>query len=192
MRSITYPIRVRAFAESRKRPRFPADFLPMDHPLISLTIYVSLLSYLLALVCWVSRQRGRSYRILWTLGCVFMWAHAIAAFQFYHHWSHADAVELTAKETAEVLGTPMGNGIWFSYLLLIVWAIDVGLCWIHSLRDARARHWLTTLVQAYTFFILFNGTVIFEAGPVRWAGIIGTIWAARMAWRFRSGHVSVQ
>lgn len=115
-----------------------------------------------------------------------MWGHAIAAFHFYHHWSHAHAVELTAQETAAILGEPFGNGIWFSYLLLVLWAVDAGLCWVPRLDEVAVRQGVTAFVHVYVFFILFNGTVIFESGPVRWAGIIGTIWAARMAWRFRS------
>ena len=163
----------------------------MSHPLISSTIYGSLLCYLVAVVCWVSKRRGESYRVLWSLGCLFMWGHALAAFHFYHHWSHANAVELTAKETEAVLGEPFGNGIWFSYALLVVWAIDAVLCWIPQFNDSRLRRLLSWSVHLYAFFILFNGTVIFESGPVRWGGIIGTIWAVRMAWRFRSAPMTV-
>lgn len=158
----------------------------MSQLAISLTIYGSLLSYLLALICWVSRQRGRPYCVLWTLGCVLLWCHALAAFQFYHNWSHASAVELTAEETLAVIGVPLGNGIWFSYLLLAIWAVDAALCWYPRSRLVSARRWFSCCVHLYAFFILFNGTVIFETGAVRWAGIIGTIWIARMAWRFRS------
>ena len=164
----------------------------MTHPAIWITIYTSLISYLLALICWVSRRRGRFYRLFWTVGCVFMCGHAVAAFHFYHHWSHQHAVELTAKETAEVIGEPYGEGIWFSYLLLVIWAMDAMLCWIPRIQESRIRQWLSALVHLYVFFILFNGTVVFESGPVRWAGIIGTIWAIRMAWRFRSAPVSME
>ncbi len=157
----------------------------MPHKLISLTIYGSLLSYLIALVCWVSRQRGTAYRAAWSLGCVLLLLHAIAAFHFYHHWSHAHAVELTAEETLRITGTAFGNGIWFSYALILFWGIDVGLCWMPKLRDSKSRYWFSVLIHLYAFFILFNGTVIFEEGPVRWAGIVGTIWVVRMAWRFR-------
>ena len=163
----------------------------MSHPLISLTIYGSLLSYLIALVCWVSRQRGAVYRAAWSAGCILMLLHAIAAFHFYHHWSHAHAVELTAEETLRITGTAFGNGIWFSYALILFWAIDVGLCWVSKLRDSKLRAWFSVLVHLYAFFILFNGTVIFEEGPVRWAGIVGTIWVVRMAWRFRNRQPAV-
>lgn len=157
------------------------------HPLIPITIYGSLLCYVLAAGCWVSKQRGGGYRWLWTIGCGMMWAHAIAAFHFYHDWSHASAVELTAIETERVLGQPYGNGIWYSYGLLVLWAVDAALCW--KARQSSLHGWLTASVHAYAFFILFNGTVIFESGMVRWAGVVGTIWLIRMAWRFRKDPV---
>lgn len=158
----------------------------MHHPTIHLTIYISLICYAIALVCWVSRRRGAHYRVFWTVACVSMWSHAIAAFHYYHNWSHQHAVELTAQRTLEVTGQPYGEGIWFSYALLVVWALDAALGWNPKVRNASWYPWLSTIIHLYAFFILFNGTVIFESGLVRWGGVVGTIWALRMAWRFRS------
>ena len=159
-----------------------------DHPLIPITIYASLLCYVLAAGCWVSKHRGQSYRGIWTAGCLLMWAHAISAFHFYHNWSHQHAVELTAKETELIIGVAMGEGIWFSYGLLVLWLIDVVWCWVKR-EPTIAQAWFTAMVHAYAFFILFNGTVIFEEGTVRLGGVIGTIWLVRMAWRFRGFRV---
>ena len=155
------------------------------HPAIRYTIYLSLICYLLAMVCWVSRQRGVTYRLLWTAGCVFMWAHAVAAFHFYHHWSHAHAVALTAAETAQVIGRPMGQGIWFSYLMIVGWSVDCLLTWRPDDKYRRWMQWFSFWVHLYVLFILFNGTVVFETGVVRWVGVVGTLWMARLAWRYR-------
>lgn len=159
----------------------------MGSTLIALTIYVSLLSYLLAVVCWVTCRRGPRYRIFWTVGCLFLWAHAFCAFHFYHGWSHAHAVQLTAKQTQEVMGYAYGDGIWFSYLLLVIWLVDVVQLWRAEPESGRSNVWLyfSYGVHAYAFFILFNGTVVFEEGLVRWGGMVGTLWVIRLAWRFR-------
>ena len=166
----------------------------MGHLLTAATIHLSLLSYLLATVCWVTFRRGASYRGLWTAGCIFLIAHAICAFHFHLGWSHFEAVSRTAEQTDEMLGFLFGEGIWFSYLLLVLWTIDVVRIWRQPSSDIEAApvdsltiypSWYSRAVHAYAFFILFNGTVVFESGLVRWGGIVGTIWLARMAWRFR-------
>ena len=162
------------------------------HPLIQISIYGSLACYVVAAGLWLSKLQGKAYRNLWSAGCLLMWAHAFAAFHFYHGWSHQHAVDLTAMETQRVMGVAYGRGIWASYGLLLLWAADVLLCWLMPTskeRSASWQRWFTMLVHAYAFFILFNGTVIFEEGIIRWAGIVGTIWLARMAWRFRATRV---
>lgn len=159
----------------------------MGHTLTVATIHLSLISYLLAVVCWVTGRRGPRYRWLWTGGCVMLLAHAIFAFHFYLGWSHGAAVQETARQTEEMLGFRFGPGIWFSYFLVLVWIVDVVLLWRNRGSELESAwwKWFTNAVHAYAFFILFNGTVVFEEGVVRWGGIIGTIWLARMAWRYR-------
>jgi len=162
----------------------------MGPTLIAITIYISLIAYALAVVCWVTGRRSEGYRNLWTVGCLFLWAHAICAFHFHHNWSHADAVQLTATQTQAVIGYSYGNGIWFSYFLLVIWLFDVVQLWRQDSRSARWNYF-SYAVHAYAFFILFNGTVVFEQGLVRWGGVIATFWIARMAWRFRKAPNSV-
>lgn len=159
----------------------------MGHFLTASTIYLCLLSYLLAAGCWVTGYRGSGYRSLWTTGCVFLILHAICAFHFYLGWSHLAAVNLTAEQTEEMMGFSFGEGIWFSYLLIAVWVVDVVLLWRNNGAELRSSWWawFTFAVHGYAFFILFNGTVVFEQGAVRWGGIVGSIWLARMAWRYR-------
>ena len=241
----------------------------MGHFLTASTIYLCLLSYLLAAGCWVTGYRGSGYRSLWTTGCVFLILHAICAFHFYLGWSHLAAVNLTAEQTEEMMGFSFGEGIWFSYLLIAVWVVDVVLLWRNNGAEPRSSWWawftfavhgyaflilhaicafhfylgwshlaavnltaeqteemmgfsfgegiwfsylliavwvvdvvllwrnngaeprsswwawFTFAVHGYAFFILFNGTVVFEQGAVRWGGIVGSIWLARMAWRYR-------
>ena len=170
--------------------------------LIVSTIYVSLIAYLFAVLFWVSGRRTKGYRLLWTTGGFSLWLHALFAFHFHHRWSHADAVQLTADRTEAVIGYAYGGGIWFSYLLLFLWLVDVIQLWRCSFPGTRVSEARGTVkratawtyfsygLHAYAFFILFNGTVVFEEGAVRWGGIIGTFWIARMAWRFRKAPFS--
>ena len=125
---------------------------------------------------WTTRTSwATSARWIWTLGCLLFVIHVACAFHFYHGWSHAAAFEKTAAETEQLLGVRFGEGIYFSYLFLILWVLDVIVMWIWPAAEssaarpmAAAMHWV---LHAYLFFIAFNGAIVFEAGPIRWAGI---------------------
>jgi hypothetical protein len=104
------------------------------------------------------------------VGCALFWLHVAAAFHFYHRWSHHHAVEHTAAETKRLLGFEFGQGIYFSYLFMVLWAIDAAWQWRTPLAPRRSP-WTRCLVHAYLFFIAFNGTIVFEDGPVRWAAV---------------------
>jgi hypothetical protein len=133
----------------------------------------------LALVCFAARLalwllgRDRLFaasRAVWTLGCGLFVLHVASAFQFKHHWQHVDAFKTTAQRTEEMLGVRFGEGIYFSYLFLVLWIADVAWQWLaaeHYRRHSRT----VSLVLAYMAFIAFNGAVVFEGGPTRWVGI---------------------
>ena len=153
----------------------------MGSILTNWTIYLSLMCYAVAVVCTLNRRLRGLYRGAWSAACLLLWGHAASAFHFYFAWSHAAAVAETARQTQEVLGWSFGAGIWFSYALMALWLIDVVRLWSTS-SGAKCNR-LATVVHLYAFFILFNGTVIFERGPIRWfgmivtAGLIGSIFA---------------
>jgi hypothetical protein len=168
------------------------------------TIRLALACYVTYLAGWLlakskpSAHRGRwpnTARAIWTLGCVLFVVHVACAFHFYHHWSHTAAWQTTAQETEQLLGVAFGDGIYFSYLFLILWALDVAWLWLRprgnevangtpsetATVDATAvpqppprlvqtPPW-RVLVHIFLLFIAFNGAIVFEPGPTRWGGI---------------------
>ena len=167
----------------------PPESETMGEALTAATIHISLLCYLLATIGWIKGYRARNYRWLWTAGCTFLVLHALCAFHFYLNWSHSEAVRLTAEQTDAMLGFRFGTGIWFSYFLIVVWMIDCVLLWRHANGGPRWWKWFDNAVHAYAFFILFNGTVVFEDGAVRIAGFIGTLWLIRLGWSYRHRRI---
>lgn len=146
----------------------------------------------LALVCYVAyvaqrltvpRQARRSdsrfaaARAIWTLGCGLFLVHVACAFHYYHGWSHSAAWEKTASETDKLLGIRFGDGIYFSYAFTLLWLLDVAAMWLWPRADGALR----PFVHAYLFFIAFNGAIVFEAGPIRWAGIAACLLLAGLA-----------
>jgi hypothetical protein len=153
----------------------------------------------LALACFVAYLGGwlvadsprwqRASRWIWTVGCGLFLVHVACAFHFYHHWSHAVAWEETARQTEELMGVAFGDGIYFSYLFLVLWVVDVAGLWLMDRRaegKGKPRPLVAALrgsVIAFLAFIAFNGSIIFEGGPTRWFGIAACVVLAGLVIR---------
>ncbi len=107
---------------------------------------------------------NRFARLAWTLGCATFLVHLGMAFHYYHHWSHADAIARTQRISG------YGAGVYFSHLFTLLWLSDVLAWWLHPAWRAARPAWLSRLWYGYMIFIAFNGMVVFETGPIRWAG----------------------
>jgi hypothetical protein len=84
--------------------------------------------------------------------------------KFAHHWSHAHAVQHTQERSG------FGEGIYVSHFFSLVWTLDVLWWWLAPAGYARRSPWLDRPLHAFMAFIIFNGTVVFESGLIRWAG----------------------
>lgn len=114
-------------------------------------------------------------RPLWTFGCIAIVIHVIAAFHYTHHWSEADAIDSTARETEQLIGLAFGEGLYFNYLFLLVWIADVLFWWLKPERYETRPAWLEYGIHGYLFFIAFNGAVVFESGVTRIGGILAVV-----------------
>jgi hypothetical protein len=104
-------------------------------------------------------------RWCWTLAWLAYLIHLAMAFHHYHHWSHADAI----AHTRAVSG--FGEGIYFSHLFTLVWTADVAWWWLGPKDYARRPAWVGRTLHAFMAFIVFNATVVYEDGLIRWAGM---------------------
>ena len=91
------------------------------------------------------------------------------AFHFFHGWSHATAVEDTARRTREAVGIDFGGGVYFNYAMLLVWTADAAWWWA-SPRSylARGLSW-EVAVHGFLLFMVVNAAAVFAEGPLRWA-----------------------
>jgi len=116
---------------------------------------------------------AKTARLAWTAGFVAFLLHLAAAFHFVHHWSHAAAFEETARRTYEVVGMEVGDGVYVNYLYTLIWGMDVAWWWLGPASYCRRSRWIEGSIQAFLGFIVFNSTVVFGRGLIRWVG-----WAA--------------
>jgi hypothetical protein len=114
----------------------------------------------------IASGRGRLARWYWTLAWMTYVVHLGMAFHHYHQWSHANAV----RHTHEVSG--FGEGIYVSHLFTLLWTADVVYWWWRPNRYAVRSPWCGRLLHGFMAFVIFCATVVYEAGPIRWGGIL--------------------
>ena len=110
-------------------------------------------------------------RNCWTAGCLAYLLHVVCAFGFFHHWSHAEAFDSTARQTAEVVGLNSGVGLYVNYAFTLVWTADVCWWWVSPKRYLARPRFIEWTVQGFMGFIAFNATVVFASGFTRWFGV---------------------
>jgi general stress protein CsbA len=141
------------------------------------TIWITIAAYTVGSVLF-ARSHGRArwdaaVRVAWTIAVVSLIAHFICAYQFFHHWSQDSALRNTARQTEEVTGLKWSGGLFINYGLLILWIADVAWWWIGGLTSYRARPWpVIAAWHGFIIFILFNATIVFKNGMVRWVGLV--------------------
>lgn len=116
--------------------------------------------------------RGGALYWLWLVSFLLFVVHVTAAFHFKHGWSHAAAFDDTARQTQDLIGIPLGLGVYFNYLFLALWALDLVLDRSRSRAPSGWRSWIRMGGLAYLLFIVFNGTVVFKTGGMRVFGLV--------------------
>jgi len=151
------------------------------------TIWVALLGYAVgASGLLIARREPRwssLARLAWTVGCVAYLGHVYSAFQFYHGWSHASAFQETARQTRETVGWEVGEGLFVSYFFTAAWLADVVWWWRVGAESYLRRPRVFTLaLHVFFFFVVFNATVVFESGAVRWLGLTLCLSLTVLGW----------
>lgn len=157
--------------------------------LTRLTIWLALCGYasgaaMLLIAKGSARWLGRA-RCAWSLGCACFLAHVVCAFHFFHGWSHAAAYRETARQTADLAGLRWGGGIFLNYIFAAAWLADALWWWLAPARFARRPARTTGVWQGFFFFMVFNGTIVFGKGPVRWLGAVICAGLAVLWWATR-------
>lgn len=139
------------------------------------------LSIFFAIICWgvaLVTVAGTA-RFAWTAGLLLYLTHIVFAFDAFYDWSHHVAMEITANETAAVIGLETGFGLWVNYAFGLILSLDVLRQWRSGTRRyALAIDWLV-------IFMIVNGAIIFADGITRLygAGLVLAVIALR--WRRR-------
>jgi hypothetical protein len=137
------------------------------------SIWIAFAAYAIGCIVFATRRPLTWVRVAWTIGCAALVAHFALAFHFFHAWSHESAYADTARQTAEVIAINWGGGLFINYAVAVLWAADVVWWWLAGAGSYLQRPWwLTLLWHGFLVFIIFNATVVFKDGWVRWVGLV--------------------
>jgi hypothetical protein len=137
----------------------PADFVTRQ------TARVALVFWGIATAALLLDRRDLA-RAGWAVGAGTFLVHVATAFDRVHGWSHGAAY----RHVEAVSG--FGPGVFASYAFTALWVADAGWWWIDPRAcDARPA-WLDRLVHGFMAFVVFNGTVVYETGFIRRAGVV--------------------
>jgi hypothetical protein len=151
------------------RTAAPGDDLTRNTVRVSLLFWLPAVWLMLGLdaAAWrAETNAGKAVRLCWTLAWLAYLIHLAMAMHYYHGWSHANAVGHVERVSG------FGPGIFFSHLFTLLWTADVLRWWLDSAAYACRSVWIDRLLHAYMALIIFNGTVVYEAGFIRYAGIL--------------------
>jgi hypothetical protein len=118
-------------------------------------------------------------------GALLCAAHIVIAMGHHHHWSHASAIEETARQTASVYGVAWGGGVYVNYLFVAVWLAYLWRWWTPPARGVTRSPVIVWGLRAFFFMIIFNATVVFAVTRMRAAGIVLSI-ALALIWALQS------
>ena len=138
------------------------------------TVRIAMAFYVVGLASRGYSPKGS--RLAWTIGCGFYLLHVVCAFEYYHHWSHADAFAATARQTVAAVGIDWGGGLYVNYAFTLVWLADVGWWWADEARYRARARLIEWGVQLFLGFIAFNATVVFASGFSRWFGVAACVF----------------
>lgn len=105
---------------------------------------------------------ARTARLLWSLGWFAYVVHVALAFEYFHTWSHAQAM----AHVRDVSG--VGEGIFISYFFTLLWCLDVLAWWVWPQAYVRRPGWLGWAIHGFMALIVLNGAVIYAPAAIRW------------------------
>jgi hypothetical protein len=142
--------------------------------LVAWTIRLALLFYFAVVFLKLHAKQGPSglCRWIWTAGGLLLAVHIALAMAWAHGWNYDAVYQATAEDTAKVTGTYWGGGVWLNFAMLGMWLADIVWWWCAPAGyNARARYF-DWAVQGFFVFMIFNATVVFETGAVRYTSAV--------------------
>ena len=117
------------------------------------------------------RSPDRIYAYFWAAAWLLCVVHALCAFHFFHHWSHAAALNHTTMQTERVTGLAWGGGLYVNWVFVAVWGLSVADTF-SALHNVQNRVRFGMAIHLVTACMMFSATAVFGPGWW-WIPVIG-------------------
>jgi hypothetical protein len=125
--------------------------------------------YVVVLIADFCRARAPIRRAVWTLGAAILSAHILWTMLVVHHGSLQEAYADTALKTKQLIGIPIGAGVYVNFAMLAIWIADALAWWlVPNWMQVRQRY--VWPLHALFSFLFINAAIVF-ASP--WGRLVG-------------------
>jgi hypothetical protein len=126
--------------------------------------------FVVSLVLEIRRVSPASIRLVWTFGVLALAAHVAWTMSAVHHGSLREAYLHTAKQTKDLIGIPIGEGVYVNFTMLAVWLGDAIVWWIVPKWESSRRKYKLALYWSFGF-LFFNAAIVFASSWGRMLGL---------------------
>lgn len=117
----------------------------------------------------LSNRLSRIYSTAWIAGASALLVHIAGSYGLVHHWSHAEALDATARQSEQVVGVRAAWGVYVNFVFAAVWLLYSAAMSKYGGPIKR----IDSVVYVFAAAMMFSATVIFEAGWIRILSAIG-------------------
>ncbi len=128
----------------------------------------------------VGKTRGARWAWgAWAAGVVLTSIHVVIAMAVAHGWSHAAAIDATARATRTMFGVDWGGGVYVNYAFTGLWAAETVWWGVAPAAYARRPFVVKWMLRAFYLVIIVNAAIVFAAG---WRRMLGGTVTAALLW----------
>jgi hypothetical protein len=103
--------------------------------------------------------------------------HVLVAYALAFGWSHTAALAHTQARSG------FGPGIYLSHAFTLGWCADVVWWWNWPTHYAHRPVWIGRGLHGFMLFLIVNGAIVYETGPIRYVAAFALLALAAWAWR---------
>lgn len=127
-------------------------------------------TYVLALISEFRRLDEKYRRLIWAAGALSLLGHTLWTMLVVHQGSFQEAFDHTSKKTEQLVGMPIGAGLYVNFAMLAIWLADAAAwCIVPNWRISRQKY---LLPMHFVFgFLFLNAAIVFASTEGRILGL---------------------
>jgi hypothetical protein len=127
--------------------------------------------FVLSMILEIRRAASQAIMRTWTLGVLALAAHIGWTMCAVHRGSLQAAYDHTSRQTQELIGIPIGAGVYVNFAMLGIWIADVASWWMIPQWRSSRKHYKLAIYLVFGFLFI-NAAIVFASF---WGRVIGLL-----------------